>query len=188
MLTTAARCFNIALSHTLTSNNVNALALLSRASEYATQCLKSVPAEATSSSAAPKLDVTKAQAQALQTQLKHLVYRTQALVDLDKFHDNAAIAASKHMASAAPLVQRLTDFPTPGVSVDLNNLVTYPPKIEPIPVKPLFFDVAWNYIDYPGTAKEVVEQEAQSVGDSAVEETPKEETPKKKGWFGFGRS
>lgn len=91
------------------------------------------------------------------------------------------------MAAAAPLVQNLTVFPTPGVSVDLRNLVNYPPRIEPIPVKPLFFDVAWNYIDYPGRSKEVVEQKAQANG-AAEEEKPAEEAPKKKGWFGFGRS
>ena len=182
----ALRCFNIALSHTLTSNNVNALALVSRASEYARKCLESIPSDSPSPANVPTLDVTKSQAQGLQTQLQHAVYRTQALVDIEKFHGNAVIAASKNMSSAKPLVRRLTDFPTPGVNVDLENLVTYPPKLEPIPVKPLFFDVAWNYIDYPGRAEEVVEQKAQSNGN-AVEKEPREETPKKKGWFGFGR-
>lgn len=167
------------------SNNVNALALLSRASEYATQSLKSCPSESQTTQIAPTLDVTKSQAQDMQTKLKYLVYRTQALVELDKFHDNASTAAAKHMGSAAPLVQRLTEYPTPGVSVDLQNLVTYPPKLEPIPVKPLFFDVAWNYIDYPGRGKQVVEQKAQSV---EVNGEQREETPKKKGWFAFGRS
>lgn len=91
------------------------------------------------------------------------------------------------MTSAAPLIQRLDDYPTPGVNVDLTNLVTYPPKLEPIPVKPLFFDVAWNYIEYPGQAKKVVEEKAAAVSNGVEEavETPKEE--KKRGWFGFGR-
>ncbi|KAL1305337.1 hypothetical protein AAFC00_002235 [Neodothiora populina] len=182
----ALRCLNIAVSHELMSNHANALALVARGFEYATQSLKSIPADAPEVTTAPTLDLTKTQAQELQTKLKYLVYRTQALVDLDKFHDNAAIAASKNMASAAPLVQRLTEYPTPGVNVDLQNLVTYPPKIEPVPVKPLFFDIAWNYIDYPGRAKEEVEQKAQANGGAEVEQ-PQEDTPKKKGWFGFGR-
>lgn len=104
-------------------------------------------------------------------------------MDLQKFHDNSSIAAAKNMSTAAPLVQRLGDFPTPGVNVDLKNLVSYPPKIEPVPVKPLFFDVAWNYIDYPTTAKQAVE--AKAAVSSMTPEKPKEE--KKKGWFGFGR-
>lgn len=89
------------------------------------------------------------------------------------------------MASAIPLVQRLDDFPTPGTNVDLKNLVAYPPRIEPVPVKPLFFDVAWNYIEYPGRAKKVVEETAVN-GVGAETEAGKEE-PKKRGWFGFGR-
>jgi len=81
----------------------------------------------------------------------------------------------------------------------LTNLVTWPPRVEPVPVKPLFFDVAWNYIDYPGRAREVVEsvkkggvdgvgrdESAGEAVEEAVEEEQKE-TPKKRGWFGFGR-
>jgi signal recognition particle subunit SRP68 len=178
----ALRCLNIAISHALLSEHVNALALLARALELAQQCSSSLPSTSSDAESAPTLDIHKSQADALQTQLQQLVYRHQALVDLHKFHDNASIAAAKHMSTAAPLVQRLSDFPTPGVNVNLKNLVTYPPKLEPIPVKPLFFDVAWNYIDYPTTGKQVVEAKA---ADVIAEEKPKEE--KKKGWFGFGR-
>ncbi|KAI4719693.1 hypothetical protein E4T48_04170 [Aureobasidium sp. EXF-10727] len=180
----ALRCLNIAVSHALLSEHGNALALLARALELAKQCASSLPSTSSDSNAAPTLDIHNSQADALQTQLQQLVYRHQALVDLHKFHDNASIAAAKHMSTAAPLVQRLSDFPTPGVNVNLKNLVTYPPKIEPIPVKPLFFDVAWNYIDYPTTGKQVVEAKA-AASNVIAEEKPKEE--KKKGWFGFGR-
>ena len=191
----ARRCLNIALSHTLQSNHLNALALFSRAGELAT---KSASTLASSSKAGseemPTLDINPTQAKALQKQLQHQIYRHQALADLHKFHSNASIAATKNMASAAPLVQRLDDFPTPGVNVDLSNLVTYPPKIEVVPLKPLFLDVAWNYIDYPGRAKQAVEQAAAATPASAptpavngtTEEAPKEEK-KRGGWFGFGR-
>lgn len=65
--------------------------------------------------------------------------------------------------------------------MDLENIVDYPPRIHPIPVKPLFFDVAWNYIDYP--------EKAQAATAELEEElTPTtNEPPKKRGWFGFGR-
>ncbi|KAG9660099.1 hypothetical protein KCU95_g19658, partial [Aureobasidium melanogenum] len=180
----ALRCLNIAISHALLSEHVKALALLARALELAQQCSSSLPSTSSDLNSAPTLDIHKSQADALQNQLQQLVYRHQALVDLHKFHDNASIAAAKHMSTAAPLVQRLSDFPTPGVNVNLKNLVTYPPKIQPIPVKPLFFDVAWNYIDYPTMGKQVVEAKA-AVSNVIAEEKPKEE--KKKGWFGFGR-
>jgi signal recognition particle subunit SRP68 len=64
--------------------------------------------------------------------------------------------------------------------------VTYPPKLEPIPVKPLFFDVAWNYIDYPGR---VSLKEAATAPKATVQPEKGQEQAgqPKKGWFGFGR-
>ncbi len=77
-----------------------------------------------------------------------------------------------------PLVDRLREYPAGGV--DLENMVDYPPRAQPIPVKPLFFDVAWNYIDYPGRPSAVA-AEVDEEGQSPIPE------PKKRGWFGFGR-
>jgi signal recognition particle subunit SRP68 len=55
-----------------------------------------------------------------------------------------------------------------------------------VPVKPLFLDVAWNYVEYPGR-KEVAREEEEVV-EKVREEKVEEERPKvKKGWFGFGR-
>lgn len=184
-----SRCLNIATSHTLLSAPLNALALLARGSTLISQAQPSVSSD-TSTSSPPNLEITSAQSSALSGRIKTLVLRNQALVDLSKFHDNASIAASKRMASANPWVQRLSDYPTPGTNVDLGNLVTYPPKLEPVPVKPLFFDVAWNYIEYPGRAEkgvvqDVVETVKEKVGiDGVAKEEPQ---PKKRGWFGFGR-
>jgi signal recognition particle subunit SRP68 len=94
---------------------------------------------------------------------------------------------------AKPLSSRLTDYPAGGV--DLENIVTYPPRLEPFPVKPLFLDVAWNYIEYPGKKEQVpaglvadtakVKQEEAGAGAAAAPEA--EAKPVKRGWFGFGR-
>jgi signal recognition particle subunit SRP68 len=98
-------------------------------------------------------------------------------VEIDNLRTKSTSTGTK---STAPLVQRLFEYPIEGV--DLENLVTYPPKVEPIPVKPLFFDVAWNYIDYPGKV-----HVAANVEDS--EERPDQQSgTQKRGWFGFGRS
>ena len=62
----------------------------------------------------------------------------------------------------------------------LETLSTYPPRLEPVPVKPLFFDAAWNYIEYPGRQiEEVTEKATQKVAPA----TKTVEEPKKKGWF-----
>lgn len=78
-----------------------------------------------------------------------------------------------------PLVARLDKYPVG--EVNLSRLVNYPPQLEPVPVKPLFLDVAWNYIDYPGTRKAVANQ--QTSGQS----TQSEKKQTKRSWFGFGR-
>lgn len=94
------------------------------------------------------------------------------------------------------MIERLHEYPSSDSHVDLTRLVTYPPKMEPVPVKPLFLDVAFNYIDYPrgsnkgglatgsgasaGMDADVTMQDTQ-----AAAETKKE--AKKGGWFGFGR-
>lgn len=78
----------------------------------------------------------------------------------------------------ATLLESLDTYPT---RVNLCKLVQFPPKLALIPVKPIFLDVAWNYIDYPGRT-------SQSPLPAASEAAKADqERPKKKGWFGFGR-
>jgi signal recognition particle subunit SRP68 len=50
-------------------------------------------------------------------------------------------------------------------------------------VKPLFLDVAWNYIEYPGRSRK-----SQEPVPAKQEEKVEEAKPAKKGgWFSFGR-
>ena len=144
----ALKCLNIAYSHTLLGNPLNALALLQRAQSLSSH--PSIAASETQSEAKPPtLEISTSSSQTLQKHIANLVLRTHALVEMHKLEAQNAATATKHSAFAAPLIQDLHRYPLPGTHVDLQNLVTYPPKIEPVPVKPLFLDVAWNYIDYP---------------------------------------
>ncbi|SMY28343.1 unnamed protein product [Zymoseptoria tritici ST99CH_1A5] len=186
----ALKCLNISYSHTLLGNHLNALALLKRA-----QQLLSRPAPATASSATdspPTLDIRPAAFDKLKGHVESLASRMHAIVEMRSLEANSAKAAQKHMSSAAPIVQRLHDYPTPGTMVDLANLVTYPPKIEAVPVKPLFLDVAFNYIEYPGRMAggegppAVLSQKQSNAAQEEVSEKSEQPAPRK-GWFGFGR-
>ena len=86
-------------------------------------------------------------------------------------------------STLTPMIERLNEYPLEGV--DLSNLVTYPPKMEPIPVKPLFLDVAWNYIDYPRESKKAIPSPSSTSSAAAPVAEAKKEA--KRGWFGFGR-
>lgn len=72
--------------------------------------------------------------------------------------------------------------------MDLNRLVQYPPKIEVVPVKPLFFDVAWNYIEYPIRRAQAPPAMQQVRQQEFEQERPSSSSSAKKSWFGFGRS
>jgi len=72
------------------------------------------------------------------------------------------------------LLSRLHQFPRPS-SIDLTNLVEFPPQLQPVPVKPYFFDIAYNYI-----GMETESQKLEAVVSKVEEKKPE---PAKKGWF-----
>ena len=172
----ALRCTAIARSYGLLGDVTSALALLARAQEHIAHV--SPPAESPSSgNQALNLEVTAGQISELKTLLQGLLTEHRAMMAL---RDSAKAANKGSMAYEQPLVQRLDKYP--GEAVNLGNLVTYPPKVKPIPVKPIFLDVAYNFMEYPGRRKNLSDDTAPANG---VPETSKKES--KKGWFGFSR-
>ncbi|MDI1485453.1 MAG: signal recognition particle subunit srp68 [Ramalina farinacea] len=172
----ALRCTAIARSYRLLGDVKSALALLARAQEHITHI--PFPTESSSSrNQALNLEVTADQVSKLKTLLQGLLTEHRAIMAL---RDSAKTANKGSMAYEQPLVQRLDTYP--GEGVNLGNLVTYPPRVEPIPVKPIFLDVAYNFMEYPGRRKDLSDGTAPANG---VSETGKKES--KKGWFGFSR-
>ncbi len=174
------RCLAIARSHSLLGSTKAALVLFSRAlqhSSLASPSLLTQPAP----SKPPTLDVSPTQASCLQQLLGGLVTHHRALVEL---HNLNVSNQSKSGMKPSPLVENLDEYSVYGA--DLTNLVTYPPKVEPIPVKPLFLDVAWNYIEYPGRERNVTGNGVNGLSDRAAKPA-EEKKDTKKGWFGFGR-
>ncbi|GIK02277.1 hypothetical protein Aspvir_006326 [Aspergillus viridinutans] len=170
----ALRCLSIARSHCHLGNSKNALALYSQSLQLATQ--STVSDQSSQLSNEPlRLDVSRSQVQALGSILQGLVAQYRGLVTLEK------MAAEGHQTgNQRPVIERLHEFS--GDKVDLSNLVPYPPKMQPIPVKPLFLDVAWNYIDYPREGAHA-QEEAQGPMEAGTEE----KKGGRRGWFGFGR-
>lgn len=124
------------------------------------------------------MDVAAVDATFLQGLLKEELQRSRALVEISNLRKKADKGDSK--AALRPLINRLSQYPSEGV--DLDNIVAYPPKLEPMPVKPLFLDVAWNYVQYPTTSEKSSLPQGKAGGKSEAEKQPA-----KKGWFGFGR-
>ena len=177
----ALKCLAIARSHSLLSQTKNALALLSRALDLSSRASPQHGSSKKSSAddpQPPNLDISPTQTSNLHSLLTSLVAQHRALVELHNIHSTSSNKSSNPIP---PLIERLDEFPSN--SVDLTKLVTYPPKVQPIPVKPIFLDVAFNYIDYPGRSRRVNDEKAVN----GVAEGAKGGEEKKRGWFGFGR-
>lgn len=147
-------------SHSLLGKPTEALALFKQAFDLAESATSQSSASA---EGPPQLDVSGPQVNALETTLRGMVAQYRGLVTLERF------GAETGSSQQRPLVERLHQF---SQGTDLSNLVPYPPQMQPVPVKPLFLDVAWNYIDYPHAEQE---------------QAPAPEEKKGRGWFGFGR-
>ncbi|CZT43829.1 related to signal recognition particle 68 kDa protein [Rhynchosporium secalis] len=180
----ALKCLTIARSHSLVSNAKNALALLARASEKCNTAHSSLQSSMDiSDSSPPNISISPSEVQFLKNLLDGELQHYRALVELNNLNDSTA--KPEQQISRQPLVEKLSDYPLNGV--DLENIVTYPPKLEPIPVKPLFFDAAWNYIEYPGRELQDTVESSGAQEAAAKGQTTEQTAQQKKGWFGFGR-
>lgn len=176
----ALKCLAVGRSHAINGHIGNALALFARSQELG----QHAKASTTDPSAARGLNVTQSQLETLQTHLASLALQYRALADL-----KSTSASSEKDAAGnpykAPLLERL-QLNQYDDNVDLKNIVNYPPKLQSIPMQPLFFDLAWEYIQYLGKNQET-KSTAPAPEQQSAQEVKTEEAPKKRGWFGFGR-
>jgi signal recognition particle subunit SRP68 len=187
------KCATVGRSHVLNGHTANALALFDRASELAqtaSEALTTSSAQSTSEHI-PRLDVTAGQLKSSTTHLSALVTRYRGLTELENLSFKPTSKGTGKAAVQRPLAEAL-HLNIYHDSIDPTNIVNYPAKLQPIPVKPLFFDLAWNYIDYPSheLKSRTTEQPAHKSTQPAAAEPSSDEKPtetKKKGWFGFGR-
>lgn len=164
----ALRCLAIARSHALLSQNRECLALLSHALDLSSSSSSSStnpnsntntspspsPSSSTTESIPPNITITREQTTHLHTLLENTTRHYRALVELLSLGPNNPLSPLHPTPSSKqqphpqpPLVTNLTSYPTHPI--DLTNLVKYPPALEAIPVKPIFLDLAYNYIEYP---------------------------------------
>ncbi|KAL2267710.1 hypothetical protein VTJ83DRAFT_4987 [Remersonia thermophila] len=193
---TALKSLAIARSHAIAGNPVNALALIQHALHLTQAAIPSLSGSSDATDSPRNIQVTSHDTTFLRDTLTGELHRARALVEIF----NAAAAQQPPSSQqqqgqpSLPLSARLSDYPASG-AVDLSNIVTYPPRLETFPVKPLFLDTAWNYITYPAPpGKAAAEGRTASPAPAAakkdepkVEAKEEEKKPARKGWFGFGR-
>ncbi|KAF7550287.1 hypothetical protein G7Z17_g5820 [Cylindrodendrum hubeiense] len=180
----ALKALSIARSHAIIGNAANALGLIHHAFGLSQESLSKVPKSEDASAKAPlNLTIVPEAIGFLRNLLDGERQRHRAIVHINELRQDKQEDAEDDVKRS--LVETLLDYPINGV--DLTKIVEYPPKMALIPMKPIFLDVAWNYIDYPGKA--VVErQPAAAKEESTSSDAPAPQEPAKRGWFGFGRS
>ncbi|KAG8294725.1 signal recognition particle subunit srp68 [Homalodisca vitripennis] len=68
----------------------------------------------------------------------------------DDSSEQPAQAATSKAKKKIPLVDRLEEYrEDPALTTKQPNVIKLPPDMQPVPCKPLFFDLALNLVKYP---------------------------------------
>ncbi|XP_044777707.1 signal recognition particle subunit SRP68 isoform X3 [Neomonachus schauinslandi] len=138
----AYRCFFIAQSYVLVKKWSEALVLYDRVLKYANEVNSDARAFRNSLKDLPDV-------QELITQVRSEKCSLQAAAILDA-SDSHQTETSSQVKDNKPLVERFETFCLdPSLVTKQANLVHFPPGFQPIPCKPLFFDLALNHVAFP---------------------------------------
>ncbi|XP_055715143.1 signal recognition particle subunit SRP68-like [Phlebotomus papatasi] len=143
----AFRCYYIALTLVAMKRWKEAVALYERSMNYAKEALTSSP-----------------KAYNLAEELKHLISTIEGCkfsahaysVLEDDASDEAGAVFGRTQKSSKPLYERLSEYKEDATLHSKNpNVFKITPDMEPIPCKPLFFDLALNFIEFPSLEDKV---------------------------------
>uniref|UniRef100_A0A8D1T4G8 Signal recognition particle subunit SRP68 n=1 Tax=Sus scrofa TaxID=9823 RepID=A0A8D1T4G8_PIG len=138
----AYRCFFIAQSYVLVKKWSEALVLYDRVLKYADEVNSDAGAFKNSLKDLP--DVLE-----LISQVRSEKCCLQAAAILDT-NDPQQTETSSQVKDNKPLVERFETFCLdPSLVTKQANLVHFPPGFQPVPCKPLFFDLALNHVAFP---------------------------------------
>lgn len=150
----AYRCFFIAQSYVLVKKWSEALVLYDRVLKYADEVNSDAGAFKNSLKDLPDV-------QELITQVRSEKCSLQAAAILDT-NDAHQTETSSQVKDNKPLVERFETFCLdPSLVTKQANLVYFPPGFQPVPCKPLFFDLALNHVAFP-PLEDKLEQKAKS--------------------------
>ena len=173
------RCLAIARCYSQLSRSLEALGLVLRAQNYVSTCTKQAHGRPISiDSGPPGPDIAEAKIRQLQQTLLEMSKTLRGKVALQDTH---FIKSSASGDTEQAFIRHLDVFP--ARDIDLDKLINLYPRLQPIPVKPIFLDLAYNYLQYPGQA----ETSSNTMLTSETLAQQQESMENKKSWFGFRR-
>ncbi|XP_051751828.1 signal recognition particle subunit SRP68 isoform X2 [Ctenopharyngodon idella] len=163
----AYRCFYIAQSYVLVKKWSEALVLYERVLKYT----REVQSKAKSLNNSLK-DLPDVQELIAEVNAEKYSLQAAAILDTD---DVAEVPTQQQIKDSTPLSDRLENFRLdPTLLSKQPNLVQFPPDFQPIPCKPLFFDLALNHVAFPP-----LDDKVEQKGKGGI-------TGYFRGFFGFG--
>ncbi|XP_034830976.1 signal recognition particle subunit SRP68 [Maniola hyperantus] len=169
----AFRCYYIAQVLTGLRRFREALAMLERCSTYTTESLTS---KLLDKQLLEKLRVLQKDIESC----KFEVHADSVLEDDDE-DEESKYTSGKSFKDKKPLVDRLDDYREESQVLTKNpNIFKMPPPMEAVPCKPLFFDLACNFIEFPNLDDKtgVANNKKQGAGITGLV----------KGFLGWGKS
>ncbi|KAG0246837.1 hypothetical protein B0O80DRAFT_499200 [Mortierella sp. GBAus27b] len=152
------RCFFTATAYSKLSRHAEAFALFDRAQAYATQIRSGLGRTTSSKSEPDTFNVTEAELQDMENKIRGRKCQVHAAWYLENGQDGESIEdkmtsmiLDEKTLDEPALIKRLDTYPT-SITAKANpkvpNLVDFPPTLQAIPAKPLFFDIAFNHMEY----------------------------------------
>ncbi|ORX81532.1 hypothetical protein K493DRAFT_411954 [Basidiobolus meristosporus CBS 931.73] len=161
-----ARCYNVAITYVDINKWTEAYALLERVNSRLTQYKserQAIPGDVVQDT---ELVIPESQISELETMVRRQKSKVHAAWYLQQGNEEAGITGQmsnmniddikEEAQNNVPLIDSLEAYPEvmPKNSEGLPYLIDLPPKLQPVPCKPLFFDIAFNKIEYPSTLDE----------------------------------
>ncbi|KAG0274442.1 signal recognition particle subunit srp68 [Linnemannia exigua] len=157
----AWRCFFTATAYSKLSRHVEAIALFDRAQSYATQIRSGLGRASSHGSGndADSFNVTEKDLQEIESKIRGRKCQVHAAWYLENGKEGgegiedklSSMSLDEKSLDEPALIKRLDSYPTSITSKanpTVPHLVDFPPALQPIPAKPLFFDIAFNHMDY----------------------------------------
>ncbi|KAF9933910.1 signal recognition particle subunit srp68 [Linnemannia zychae] len=150
------RCFFTATAYSKLSRYVEAIALFDRAQSYITQIRRRSYGAGND---ADSFNVTEGDLEEIESKIRGRKCQVHAAWYLEKGQeDDESIEAKlssmnldEKSLDEPALIKRLDSYPasiTSKAHPTVPHLVDFPPALQPIPAKPLFFDIAFNHMEY----------------------------------------
>jgi signal recognition particle subunit SRP68 len=163
----------IAKTYGICGNKNEALALYKRSLSYFETDVVSINIEL------PGSIVSQADIDSALGQTRFEFARAHALANLNDQASSTTTKKVKGVDNDNTVINSLFDYPGGEPEQVVKRLVDFNYKLQPVPVKPVFFDIAYNYIDYNEQEKAKVMQQD--------EPRQQQQQQQKKGFLGLWR-